>query len=201
MNNNTLPLVTYEQAQWKNIADYDGLYQVSSDGQVKRMPGTKFNKLTGRYNRSEQILSNCPNSQGYIGVGLSNGNVRKSFKVHRLVAEAFIPNPQNLPEVNHKNCVKSDNRVENLEWVSRSQNIQHAFDNGLNRPNKVNLGKPPGEHTSARAIQEIDIDGNVIKEFTSIVEATTLYGLPQGEVSRVCSGKHKSVHGKYFRYA
>lgn len=103
---------------WKDIDGYDGLYQVSNLGHVK-----SFRR--GR----ERILKASPNSNGYPKVSL--GKCNNTF-VHRLVATAFVPNPDDKPEVNHINGDKSDNRAVNLEWCTPSENTQHAFTTGLN---------------------------------------------------------------------
>jgi hypothetical protein len=109
---------------WKDIQGYEGIYQISNLGRIKSLHRDYTN---GR------ILNPAKNNRGYLRLGLSgNGKVRYD-SVHRLVAETFIPNPKNLPEVNHIDGNKLNNRVENLEWVTKGENQAHAYKTGLRK--------------------------------------------------------------------
>ena len=103
-----------EEEIWKPIKEFEGYYEVSNIGRVRSLNY----KRTGK----EKILKNIEDYKGYLEVGLTKNGKRKQFKVHRLVAEAFIPNPENKPCIDHINTVKSDNRVENLRWVTYKEN-------------------------------------------------------------------------------
>lgn len=108
---------------WKDIKGYEGLYQVSNVGRVKALPRERENHTGGKWVQPEMILATTINADGYECVSLTNKNhKRKSERIHRLVAITFIENPNGFPEVNHINCIRHDNRVENLEWVSRKDN-------------------------------------------------------------------------------
>lgn len=120
-----------EQEIWKDIIGYEGLYQVSSLSRVKRVQREVYHPLNGTYIRKELMKQPYINKKGYCIVGLSNNGVKVNMKLHRIVASAFIPNPNNYPQINHKNGNKSDNRVVNLEWCTGKHNIQHAVKNGL----------------------------------------------------------------------
>ena len=114
---------------WKDIDGYQGLYQVSSYGRIKSL--SHVNHL-GRL-RPECILGARLSDRGYHTCVLYNNGKPKSFRVHQLVGKAFIPNPLNKPHINHLDGVKGNNMVENLEWVTISENQKHAFKTGLNR--------------------------------------------------------------------
>ncbi len=108
--------------EWRDIPGFEG-YQVSSLGRIK-----SFKKYTQGY-----IMKQSNDKDGYKKVTLTKDGKEYTRRVHLLVAKAFIPNPQNKPIINHKNGIKYDNRVENLEWVTISENTQHAFDNKINK--------------------------------------------------------------------
>ena len=145
---------------WKDIKDYEGIYQVSNRGDVKRLPGRFINKL-GRYTTvKERILSAVCTSQGYYIVGLSKFASLKNVPIHRLVAEAFIPNPDNLPQVNHIDGDKSHNYVENLEWCTARENNEHAWATKLNKnyPREIKVtDTETGDVTYYHSVQEFSI--------------------------------------------
>lgn len=117
---------------WKDIIGYEGFYQVSNLGRIKSLP-----RITARDERTIKILTgrilrlNRDERGGYLKVSLSKVGKTKKVNVHRIVALSFLENPNNLPQVNHINAIKIDNRVEDLEWVSRSDNSKHAYRMGL----------------------------------------------------------------------
>ena len=117
------------QEIWKDIKGYEGLYQVSNLGRVKKLKHTTFHSGGNQYSRfnykiehKEKIVCSGDNGNGYRYMPLHNGQTSKNFYVHRLVAETFIPNPNNLPEVNHKDGDKTNNCTANLEWCTRKEN-------------------------------------------------------------------------------
>jgi len=116
--------------QWQPIKGYEGRYEVSDHGNVKSL----CHSSSGRLRKSFLGLG------GYNAVQIYRNGVPKGFYIHRLVAQAFLPNPEGKPQVNHKNGVKTDNRIENIEWCTNSENRQHAYDVGLQakRPGEIN---------------------------------------------------------------
>lgn len=120
---------------WQWVVGYEGLYMVSNMGNVMGVPkSTQAGHLIRQTERTGH--------RGYMHVSLCKDNKKKTFSVHRLVATAFIPNVDRKPEVNHKNGNRADNRVENLEWVTRSENERHAYDQLGKQPQRYWAGKP-----------------------------------------------------------
>lgn len=122
--------------EWRDIPGYNGIYQVSSLGRIR-----SYANFGHRKRKSPIIKKQSLSKFGYLRISLKKHQKAKIFFVHVLVAQAFIPNPENKPQVNHKSGVKTDNRVENLEWVTMSENIRHRIDALGQRP-KGAPGKP-----------------------------------------------------------
>lgn len=117
-----------EQEIWKDIKGYEGKYQVSNFGNVRSL---MYHNTKGIKRIS--LLKPATDGSGYFRCALSKNNILTTFKVHRLVAQAFIPNPNNYPQINHIDGNKKNNRVENLEWCTNSMNQIHAYSNNLNQ--------------------------------------------------------------------
>jgi hypothetical protein len=125
--------------QWKDIKGYEGLYQVSNLGRVKSLP-----KISGCCFQSEMLIKPHKDHKGYLYVGLCKNAKYKYFKVHRLVADAFILNPDHKPFINHINYDKANNNVSNLEWVTAKENSQWSLEN--NRKGQLKKNKPISGH-------------------------------------------------------
>lgn len=124
-----MELIVRGSELWKDVTDYEGLYQISSHGRVKSFAWGK-----------EKIIKQHAESSGYSQVTLRKNNKRKHFLVHRLVAKEFLPNPKLYKEVNHKDVDKSNNFVDNLEWCSRRENIMHSIKMGRHCLENLKLG-------------------------------------------------------------
>lgn len=114
---------------WKDIKGFEGVYQVSSLGRVRSLIDSH-----GNARKEPKLRRLSYNKDGYAKIRLMHGDADVTARIHRLVAEAFIPNPENLETVNHKNGDKTDNRIENLEWADRSYQMIHAYEHGLKKP-------------------------------------------------------------------
>lgn len=169
---------------WKEIPGYEKFYQVSNIGNVRNI-GYFHKGVT--FVKRDKTLKPFPHKKGYLLVEL----LGKTLKIHRLVALTFIENPENKPEVNHINGIKTDNRVENLEWVTGSENMKHAIQGGLV---KVPSFTPPKKKVSMLK------DGKVIKTYASIKEMCRIENLNNGNVQSMLAGRVSHVKGFQFRY-
>ena len=174
---------------WKDIEGYEG-YQVSNFGRVRSL-----DRYNGRgYWIKGCILKPIMDKKGYLTVGLSKNNQRKAFKVHRLVALHFIPNIENKPEIDHINTIKTDNRVENLRWVTPKENSN----NPLSIVNKSESKKGIKNHRH-QPILQYDKDGNFIREWDTMTEAETTLKITH-KIHFVCQGKRKTCGGYIWKY-
>lgn len=171
------------------IKDYPEYY-VTDDGQIYSRKS--YNNPCGRIKKIKQILH-----KGYGQVFLSKDGMPKNFRVHRLVAEAFIPNPENKPYINHKNGVRNDNRVENLEWCTSKDNSVHAF-KVLGHKSSM-FGRFGKNNPKSKIIQQIK-DGDVIAEYYGTGEIKRKTGFSVGHIHAACKGKHKHIHGFQWKY-
>lgn len=137
---------------------------------------------------------------GYLRVSLSDSEHKKHLRlVHRLVAEAFIPNPEHKSDVNHIDGNKQNNYISNLEWTTRSENILHAYRKLRKKPNCPNTGKIGKESTRALVIQQIK-DGKIVAEYYGAREASRKTGIGIRSIYQCCSGRSKSGYGYQWQY-
>jgi hypothetical protein len=169
---------------WKSIPNTNDNYQISNLGNVR----SRHNKYTHRIDKEYHILKPYKNHKGYLMVSIKEHNTKRV--IHRLVANAFIPNKNNLPQVNHINGNKKDNRVENLEWCTPSENVNHAFKTGLYEEKLNSIRKP---------INQYDLNNNFIKQWKSAEEIKNILRIKH--VGEVCKGTRKTAGGYFWRYA
>lgn len=177
---------------WKDIPGFEGKYQISSLGRVKSCDRILPHKTHGTWHIKERILKTSGKGQGshkYLFVMLHCGNgVMVCKKIHRLVAENFIPNPSNKREVNHIDGNTFNNSVSNLEWTTSLENTTHAWKNGLCK-NIVKAKQKP----------VINLDTGEV--FNSLADAERSFGKSFGTISHVLNGKHERAHGYRWAYA
>ena len=167
---------------WKAIAGYEGLYEVSDKGRVK--------SLNYNHTGTEKILKPQKTTRAYLQVNLCKDGQKKMPFVHRLVAEAFIPNPNNLETVNHKDEVKTNNEISNLQWMSMKDNLNYGTHN-----------KRMAESLSKQVQMFDKSTGELLATYHSLMEAKRVTGINQGHISECCKGKLKSAGGYIWRYA
>lgn len=164
---------------WQPVVGYEGLYEVSDQGRVKSL---KFGK--------EKILKPWKTPDGYLKVSLRKDGHTKQTYVHRIVSEAFIPNPNNLETVNHKDEVKTNNVASNLEWMSQKDNINYGTRN-----------KRMSEALSKQVQMFDKSTSELLATFPSLSEAKRVTGINQSNISQCCNGKLKSAGGYAWKYA
>lgn len=170
----------------KILNGFEELYQINNLGNIR--------------NKKGNIIKSYPNKQNYLRVSLRKNDKQKTYLVHRLVALTFMPNPENKPQVNHINGIKDDNRIENLEWCTQSDNNKHAWEQGLKIVTKKhsNASKENGEKYRSIKINQYDLQGKYIKTWNSVREAERtlkMYG-----ISQCCKGKCKTIGGYIWKY-
>lgn len=179
-NKKIVPIENLPGEIWKSIKGLEGLYSISSEARIKRdlrvENKTQSNGVVSRYVFPEKILATAADKNGYRIICIGSLNKR----IHRLVAEAFIENPDNKPQINHINGVKDDNRPENLEWVTCQENINHAERTGLRT-------HPKGIVSKSKLTEEQVIE--IRNSNLMIKELVVLYGVGRGAISKAKNGK------------
>lgn len=167
---------------WLPVPNYEGLYEVSNLGNVKTLSRTVQRCGIENHQINERLLKQNKNKQGYLSVTLSRSKKVKVLRINRLVAMAFLPNPENKETVNHINCIKSDNTVWNLEWATRSENEHHALINGR---------KLKGEENGFSKLKtpEIIEIRRMFKDKISTYKIAETFNISQSTAYDIASGK------------
>ena len=180
---------------WKPIKGYEGIYEVSSYGRVRSLEHKARHKSrTGnefQVTYKGRIRKLYTNEEGRKFLVVKRNGKNASLKVHRLVAKAFIPNPDNLPFVNHKDENPSNNHVENLEWCTHEYNVRYGT--AIMRIRNTQLNR-------AKAVLQLDKDGNVLGKFLSLERAAEAMGCCTQLIQRVCDNKPHCYTAKGYRW-
>lgn len=180
------------QEIWKDIPGYEGLYKASNFGNIKSLKRIAKKEYKGNRIVKEKIMLGTKNNDGYLKVHFKNNEkcIDKGLFIHRLVAQTFIPNPDNLPQINHKDGNKLNNSIDNLEWCTNLYNQQHAWKNKLHTSHKGICKK----------IKQFTLDNLFIKEYESLTEASNKNNISIGNISLVLNKKRKSAGGFIWTY-
>ena len=177
---------------WKDIKDYEGLYQVSNLGNVRSldmiiMQLHYWSKKYVKHIYKGRLLKGSKNSNGYKVITLHKGKKTEKKLLHKIIAETFIPNPNNYNYINHKDNNPSNNNVNNLEWCTQSYNIKYAYEKG----NKTQQKK--------KKINQIK-NGNILKTFISISDAERKTGIKGANISKCCRNLRNYAGGYQWEY-
>ena len=170
--------------EWKDIKGYEGLYQISSFGRVKSIWSNHRIKKTRIY------------KNGYVSANLLREKNQKTFRLNRLVAIYFIPNLENKPHVNHIDGIRFNNEIYNLEWCTRSENMNHTY-HILNKKRKVYYGE---QNKNSKPVYQCDIFGNIINKFISSKFASDKLNIKRSSIC-IALKRNTQTHGFKFRYA
>lgn len=178
------------QEEWKDVKGYEGYYQVSNQGRVKRLERVAIGNGGSLHYLNEIIMKTWHDRNGYEQVKFMVKRVKKHKQVHVLVAEVFYDNTDNLPEVNHKDENKANNNANNLEWCTSNYNIHYGT--GRQRSKEKQKRKP---------VIQIDTEGNIINKYTSTLEVSNKTGYTRASISGACHGYYKQAYGYRWEFA
>lgn len=192
-----LSLENLKNEYWRDIIDFEGLYQVSNYGRVKSLK----RKTNNHYCNKDRILKVGKTKQGYYRIGLHKDKKIYGYYVHILVAKAFIPNIHNKPIIDHDKPVEKDycnNCVYNLRWVTQNENIKHCVNLGRHK------GVPPiltgKENGRARPVIQYDLNGNFIKQWWCVNDICKKYNYYHSNILRVIKRKNSKYHGYIWKF-
>ena len=164
---------------WRDVVGYEGLYQVSNLGRVK--------SLRGRSNHKNDIFLKIQTNKGYKRVSLCKNDVLKHYPLHRIVAEAFVPNIDNKPQVNHIDGDKSNNKASNLEWCTSRENRKHGIQIGLIK-------------VKGKRVNQYNLNGEFLKMWETLSSAAKECGVHTSHIASCCKGKFRQAGGYIWKY-
>lgn len=180
---------------WKDIPGYEGFYQVSNMGRVKHLVEWRGNDYSARYISNPKIVLPHLDCNGYERIRLFMWGKGKPYRIHRLVAKAFIPNPNNYPQINHIDEDKTNNRVDNLEWCTQTYNNKYGT-----RGQRIGITNHNGKGAK-RSVLQYDLDGNFIQRWKSMQDAAdNLPGVSSSKICECCRGNRPHHRGFMWKY-
>lgn len=195
-----------EKEIWKPVKDYEGIYEISNSGRLKSLQRDVHRRGYGTLVIPERILTLVDDGRGYYFRVLSKqGSKRKNARIHRLVAEAFIPNPYNKPCIDHINGITTDNHVDNLRWCTYKENAnfelarKHQSESKMGERNGMYRKCGKDSHSSKEVLQ-FDLQGNFIRNFYGLAEAQRLTGVCFQNISKVCKRERPTAGGFIWRF-
>lgn len=182
---------------WKDIKGYEKIYQISNLGRIKSLK--RKNNYGKTIKESIRILQ--INKYGYNIITLWKNHIGITYQIHRLVADAFIPNPENKPQVNHIDGNKLNNNINNLQWCTCQENVIHRFKKLKQKGSRSMLGKFGANHNCSKKIYQIDtITYKILKKYNCITEAAKENNINISSISSCLRGRYKSAGGYIWRY-
>lgn len=180
---------------WKDIKGFEGLYQISSMGNVASL---HFGRKGNFKNRPRKLLKPILKSIGYYVVGLQG----KQKFVHRLVAEAFIPNPENKPNIDHINTITTDNTVNNLRWCTQYENLNNPISKKRRIESIMNLlkGKTGKDSLIHRCVFQYNLNGEFLRKWDCMLDACREYDIDSGSMTKNCQGLQSQAKGFIWSY-
>ena len=187
---------------WKDIENFEGLYQVSSFGRVRSLDRPVKQRGNSTQVKKGKIIVQSKNHKGYPITGISKGNKKHCKTTHRFVAETFIPNTENKPQINHIDGVKTNNKASNLEWVTNEENAKHAKMMGLMiyRPENLKLATIAAAKANHKKVNRLCLKGGKTITYNSIKEAGQANGDKEKGISEVLRGRQKTAGGFKWEY-
>lgn len=183
--------------EWRDIEGYEGYYQVSNFGRVRSVDRVIYlhDKVSGRIRQSQtirgKILTNHLQRNGYLLAKMRKPPQIKMISVHRLVAKAFVPGYCEGLQVNHKDENKQNNNADNLEWVTRKENLNHG----------TAIARLTANQPARRPIIQMSMDGKIIRKFDSINKASFATGIVRSNIRKACKGEYRQAHGYRWKFA
>lgn len=180
---------------WKAVKGYEGWYEVSNLGRVRSVERIVYYSNNKIYLCKSRIRKPNKVRGGYLTCDLWKNSKHKTFAVHRLVAQAFLPNPDNLPQVNHRDEDKTNNHVSNLEWCDGKYNVNYGT--AIQRSAEKRLNSPK----LSKPVLQLDLETNqIIAEYPSARGAERQLKISNSSISKCCMGKYKTAYGYKWRY-